>query len=69
MEEVLEDGEVGLDEMREQVAEISEVEQEPEPELELAPEETVESQPEPTTISSIDGTTDEFIALAQEVGE
>ena len=71
IEEVLEDGEVGLDEVREQVSEIIEVEQEPELESEPAhaPDETVESQPESTSISNIDGTTDEFIALSQEIGE
>ena len=74
VEEVLEDGEVGLDEMREQVSEIIEVAQEPEPEPVVEEDASdmpstgwTESEPEPTPVSGGVGDSDEFVALGQEI--
>ena len=73
-EEILEDGEVGFDEVREQVSEIIEVEPKPEPEsdaVEDAPEMPTTGGPvpdsEPPPVSGGVGDSDEFVALGQEI--
>jgi len=73
-EEILEDGEVSLSEVKEQVSEIIEVAQEPEPEPvadEDAPEMPTtgwpEPDPEPTPASGEVGDSDEFVIMAHEI--
>ncbi len=75
-EKILEDGEVGFDEVREQISEIIEVEQEPEPEPEPVVDEDAPEMPttgwtepdsEPTPVSDGVGDSDEFVALGQEI--
>ena len=73
-EDILEDGEVSLSEVKEQVSEIIEVAQEPEPEPvadEDAPEMPTtgwpEPDPEPTPASGGVGDSDEFVIMAHEI--
>ena len=73
-EEILEDGEVSLSEVKEQVSEIIEVAQEPEPEPvadEDAPEMPTTGWPEPdpeaTPASGGVGDSDEFVIMAHEI--
>ena len=73
-EEILEDGEVSLSEVKEQVSEIIEVAQEPEPESDAgedAPEMPTTGWPEPdpeaTPASGGVGDSDEFVTMAHEI--